>query len=115
MWTLRHGKNYEWYLDIEASGGHISALDTKPELYEDLRQDFKAFGELHQSRRYTGFGPSPLCVTDILAYMEMFDICDYEARKIFLKRIQVMDQAYLQYSIEQTAKTSSADNNKANK
>jgi len=110
---LDHGEKVDWYLQIEADGGHITALDKKPEIYDDLRQDFKAFGQLHASRQSNGWGPCALRIADIVAYMQILEMNDYEERQVFLRRMQILDQAYLQHAHEKM-KTSDAQNQIAN-
>jgi hypothetical protein len=83
-------------LDLEAQGEHVEQLDKKPELYTDLYSDYNAFLFLSASRT-SGFGPSAIAISEIYAYMQMFEIDDYQQRRRFLNHIKILDSVYLDY------------------
>ena len=93
---MQHGKNLEWYEQAEAEGERVKPLENKPELYSDLKLDFDAFNILSTSRP-VGFSYGAIPISEILAYCNMFGIDDYEERKEFIKRIKILDRAYLNF------------------
>ncbi len=62
---LKHGKNYEWYLQLQAEGKSIPALDSKPELYTDLIPIWNAFITVSQTE---------VTLREIQAYLELYEI-----------------------------------------
>jgi len=83
-------------LELEADGNQVEALETKPTLYLDLINDYRAFIVLSASRSISmAEGPIPL--SEIYAYMQIFEINKYDQRKLFLKRIRFMDKIYLDF------------------
>jgi len=72
-------------------------MDSKLEMYPDLQRVWRAFGELHRSRQ-TGFGPSPLSVHEVTAWMSLHDV---EDEIEFFELIQAMDETWLAWATEQ--------------
>jgi hypothetical protein len=97
---LAYGKKLEWFLQLEAEGHHVERLDNKPSLYDDLVLDYKAFIALNNSRP-AGLSPSSIPLTEILAYMRIFEINDYDQRLEFLKNIRILDAVYLNFIKDQ--------------
>lgn len=95
-WHLKYGDE-QWFHDIEEQEGILTpALDNKPTLYTDLHLDWRAFFILSNSRPI-GFGLGYIQLSEIYAYMQMFDITGLEERRIFLNRIQILDSEYLKF------------------
>lgn len=65
----------------------------------DLYLDWNAFWHLSGSRQ-TGMGLGSIQVSEVYAYMQMFEMNDYEERKTFLRRIQILDSVYLNHHNE---------------
>ena len=84
---------------LRASGEYVKALDSQVILYPDLILDYQAFTILNSSRN-SGFAAGPIPLTEILAYMTMFNIDQHKERQLFLQRIQILDTAYLDYHKE---------------
>jgi hypothetical protein len=76
---------------LEADGNEIPAMQKRPLLHEDLVPDFEAFAALN--RRRTEFGAIPF--SEIRAYMKLHGIENYKDQQLFLKRIDILDNAYL--------------------
>ena len=87
----------EWLMSLAEDGHDVPALEKRPVLYDDLAADYSAFWALSASRP-SGFGASPIPLTEILAYMEMFEIDDPMCRKLFLERMRVMDRAFMDWA-----------------
>lgn len=99
-WHLKYGSKLEWFEDLEAQEERpIPALDSKPTLYPDLVLDWEAFWTISSSRQI-GMSLGSIQISEVLAFMEMFGIDDYDQRKAMLRRIQVLDSAYLEYFAE---------------
>lgn len=67
------------------------ALDSRPEIYPWMGEYVEAF-TLLGSKRPSGFGPSPISLSDIHAYVLMFGCSDLIQ---FIRLITDMDSAYL--------------------
>lgn len=74
----------------------MDPLKTKPVLYDDLYSDYEAFVILNASRQ-AGFSVGPISISDIHALMQILDIDQIEERKMFLRRIKILDNAYLEF------------------
>lgn len=90
-------------MQLAAEGQRIKALEIKPELYPDLFMDYEAFVVLSSSRRI-GMDVTPIPISEIKAYADYFAITDYLQRELFLRRIQILDRAFLDWH-RQKAKT----------
>lgn len=75
----------------------MPALEEKPEIYPDLLPDYLAFCQLSSSRPVGLSGAEALRLSEIFAYMQIFDISGIEERRLFLKRIRILDRAYLDW------------------
>jgi len=95
-WDLKHGKNLHWYEKLQADGHSVRALRERPQLYEDLVIDYHAFSLLNASRRI-GMTAGSIPISEIHAYCRMFEINGWQQRKEFLRRIKILDGAYLNY------------------
>ena len=65
--------------------------------------DYEAFIILSTSRSI-GMTEGPIPLSEIYAYMQIFEIVDYEQRKLFLKRIRFLDKVYLDFINESNTK-----------
>jgi len=99
QWNLKYGHKLKWMQRLRASGEYVKALDTQIVLYQDLTLIYRAFTILNSSRN-AGFSAGPIPLTEILAYMTMFNIDRYKEKQLFLQRIQILDTAYLEYHRE---------------
>ncbi len=91
-------------MQLAAEGQHVKALENKPSLYADLYMDYEAFATLSASRRI-GMDISPIPISEIKAYADYYRINDYEQRRTFLRRIQILDRAFLDWHKEQSETT----------
>ena len=101
---------------MEAEGGYIPALDTKPKLYNDLVEDFNIFLDLSGNRQWDGMAgiPHSILFSEIEAYMRLHEIDDSNHR--LLKRIVFMDQIYCEYHRKNHGRhTDSTGRDKGNK
>ena len=103
IWDLEFGSKLKWLLELAESGQHVKALETKPVLYADLIMDYEAFIILNASRSI-GMSEGSIPLSEIYAYMQIFEIDDYSQRKLFLKRIRFLDRVYLEFVHESNAK-----------
>lgn len=88
----------EWFAKLEESGvKNLAPLDSKPRLHADLELDYSAFHVLNASRSAGFSGPESLQLTEILAFMEMFDIKSVAERRLLLRRIRILDRAFISY------------------
>jgi|GEM_PF-5238538 len=66
-----------------------------PELYPDLVLDYEAFWILNSTRTYGMSMPNPISMSEIKNFMDIFDINEFESKKNFVRRIKILDNAYL--------------------
>ena len=99
-WHLNWGKDVEFLRKRAAAGKPTPALDSQPELFEDLADVWELFWQLHRSRQ-CGFGPCPLSVVDIRAALDLYAVADkVESYELLV----AMDQEWLQWADEQSHK-----------
>lgn len=72
-------------------GTEPKALENRPMMYEWMKEYFKAFNTLSQTRQF-GMGPNPISLSEILAYISIFGTDDREA---FVHHVLMMDEAFL--------------------
>ena len=102
-WDLQYGAKIEWFLELAESGEYVKALEEKPVIYQDLILDYEAFIILNNSR-LIGMTEGSIPLSEIYAYMKIFEIFDYNQRKLFLKRIRFLDKVYLDFIHESNTK-----------
>ena len=90
-------------MQLEADGNVIPELEKKPQLYDDLRIDYQAFVVLSSSRR-VGMSATPIPISEILAYADYYHIDGYEQRQVLLRRIKILDRAFLDWHSKHSAK-----------
>jgi hypothetical protein len=90
-------------LELIESGQHVEALLTKPTLYDDLVNDYRAFIDLSASRQ-TGMVEGAIPLSEIYAYMQIFEIAVYAQRKLFLQRMRFLDKIYLDFVHKESEK-----------
>jgi hypothetical protein len=89
---------------LAADGEPVEALDSKPELYDDLMVNWDVFWLL-SSKRTAGFDmPNPISMQEIEACIRTFEITDWSSRMRLIQQIGIMDRAYLNYVSEQRLK-----------
>lgn len=71
------------------------AIDNKPELYEDLWFVWHAFNSLNAMRR-VGFGPSPIVVSDVHAWLEIH-LVPYTERPCMFNMITALDRIWMDH------------------
>ena len=98
---MQFSKRAEWFLELEASGVKVAPLASKPNLHTDLELDYSAFHVLNSSRTAGFSGPNSIQLSEILAFMEMFDISSISERRMLFKRIKILDREYMNYFSEQ--------------
>lgn len=79
----------------ENLGEENSPLDYKPEITLDIVWYWQAFQRLHQSRGSSGFGPSPISISDIKDYCEVHNITSTDEVCQVVDYIQAMDSVYI--------------------
>jgi len=72
-------------------------------LFKHLYLDWNAFWHLSGSRQI-GMGLGNIQISEIYAYMQMFEITDVGERRDFLRHIQVLDSTYLEFHNEKREK-----------
>jgi len=93
-WQARVGDKFDWFVSLQNQGIVVPILDQMPEVEEDARPYLKAFHFLSGSRR-TGFGPSYIPLTEIIAYCDLILLTDPDTRFLYAQIIQELDAYYL--------------------
>lgn len=81
-------------LEQRAGRGLPTPLDEEPELLPGLEVFWNAWNSLH-SMRPCGFGPAPLPLADIAAYLELRSIRDPDLKADYLELLLAMDATWL--------------------
>jgi len=97
-WHLQYGEKLEWFLDLEAEGKSVPALDTMPELFPDLKPYWDAFQTLSSSRQ-SGMGLGYIPFSEIIHYLgpNWLNITDLEERQDYVNFIRVLDHEYVKF------------------
>jgi len=99
-WHLKYGQRKDWFEEVEETNGvDFEFLNEKPTLYPDLYPDWKAFWILSGSRQ-VGMGLGNIQISEIYAYMKMFNVTKPTEREHLLSRIQILDNTYLKHQSE---------------
>ena len=77
--------------ELEDSGKRAKALESKPEIEEEMKEYVEAFAIL-SSQRSVGMGPNPISLTDILSYLQIYGATCIEE---FMYHILSMDSTFL--------------------
>lgn len=77
--------------DLEDAGKRVKALESKPDIEDDMKEYIEAFGIL-STQRSVGMGPNPISLTDILAYLQIYGATCIED---FMFHILQMDSTFL--------------------
>lgn len=95
-WLLKYGKSLDYLLEIaDSHPDDIPApLLSQPELPEQTAAVLGAFLALSESRSSNGYGPNPISVSDISAYLWINPIC--EARRFFAL-VRTLDRVFLDW------------------
>lgn len=72
-WNLKHGRHLKFYLDLEKEGKNVKALDSRPEIYEDLIPVWEAFKVLSKTQGQN--------IQEIKTYLELMEITDNEEKE----------------------------------
>jgi len=97
-WELQWGEDLP-LLDRRRQRGLPSALDHRPEPYEDVADALVAFRQLSRART-AGFAPNPISIAEIEAWLRLNDVTATEDRREFVVLIQAMDQVWLKRMME---------------
>lgn len=81
--------------------GESTPLDNVPEIDPDWMIVWESWKAVDSSRQSSGFGPCPVSVQDIVAYLDLICIDDAEERLQFFRLIKALDVQWLNYHSEQ--------------
>lgn len=90
------GGKAAWLLKVSISKNLPipSAIASKPELLEDVIEAWEAFDLLGSTRQYNSGFPQPILLSEISAYINLFNI-KYDIDK-FIQYIKYLDTIYLE-------------------
>lgn len=96
---MKWGDKREWFINLkEESGGTMEVpIDSEPELSFWLHNYISAFSILSSSRPSSGFGISPIPLSEIKSYCDLYSIDDLDE---FVKYIKSMDNVFLKFHSE---------------
>jgi hypothetical protein len=81
-------------------GHHVQALADWPDVYDDLAFVWKAFWDLSRARP-TGFGPAPIPPSDILAWMQIYQLPP-DQRAEFYELLTAMDEEWMVWASKES-------------
>lgn len=77
----------------------------------DLQPIWNAFIDLHGSRP-SGFGPSAILTSEVLSWLDLHGIQDYETRIEYYELIRVLDNQWLKWAAKENEKKDNAKKKK---
>lgn len=75
-----------------------SGLAERPVVHQEDRPYLDGFWALARGRAHGQFGPSPIPVTEVQAYLALVKECGVDERMKFLRLVQKMDTVYLEHA-----------------
>jgi hypothetical protein len=72
----------------------------RPDIYPDLLLDYNAFLLLSSTRTYGFSSANPISLTEIKSFIDIFGIKGHAEKKTFIKRMRVLDNAFLNWHRE---------------
>lgn len=84
-------------------GLKTKAIENAPLLRPDLLNIWNGFLEL-AGRRQSGFGPCPISVSDITAWLDLNEVRSHERRRRYFSLICAMDNHWLKVMAEKQSK-----------
>lgn len=104
MWAVKWGpksgqtvSDGEFLAKIAQKEGIVSsAIRDQPHLDIAEQWLWVGFQTLHMSRPSTGFGPGPIPLSEIVAYVELMQIAPGDDRQEFMQIMRTLDKTYLQ-------------------
>ena len=91
-WDFEWGDHLRFLEKKVEEGRSIPALNRRPQLFEDLKLEWKCFSELNRTRQ-CGFSHNPFQLTEIVCWMQLYRI---EDKIRFLHLILSMDLKWLE-------------------
>ena len=81
------------------------ALESRPVVYDWMVEYLKAFDTLNATRQF-GMGPNPIQLSEILAYLQVFETDDPE---VMIHYTLLMDQSFLTAQAEKRTREKPGD------
>lgn len=107
LWLLRWGPNLNLLIKRDNRGENTPCLqNNRPKLNAGLVWIYEAFVQL-SSRREAGWSYQPIPFQSIIAWLDLYEVDDISIRQFFFKMIVMMDNAWLKYYAEKSAKPGS--------
>lgn len=82
---------------MQAQGIPVQALAERPALAGPLQRYLVAFYDLSRGRQITMGGAGPIPLSEIHAYMQIFEMQDLDERRRFMDLMTRMDGVYLEH------------------
>ena len=99
-WDLHYGSHIKQLEAQQRQGRKVRALDNRPKLLLHSLFIWNAFWDLHGGRTQ-GFGPSPIQLTEIIAWCDLFEVETSDRLEMF-RFIRAMDQVYFKFYSERS-------------
>jgi hypothetical protein len=97
--VLEYGDKEEWFRELAEEGKPVEALDRKPDVPLHLWPVCQAWLELHRHRQYGFSAPQPIAASDILAWLIIRGIEDYQR---YYQGIAYLDKVYMLWMSQQS-------------
>jgi len=82
---------------MSVQGYFVPALENKPTLPLYLIEYISAFEILNDRRSHSGFGPLPIQLSEIKAYLDIFSTDDVER---FIRHVSSLDNKWLEIALK---------------
>ena len=80
-------------------------MEEEPEVLPDLYFVISLFNVLNSSRPRTGFGPTPIPITDILALLDLYGVEDEQRVELF-ELLHHMDKVWMEWAAKEAQRKS---------
>lgn len=95
---MEWGPQREFLNTLQQTTGEIpKALKDRPSLSKWTVQYYSAFNVLSDSRQIGQGGIGPIPLSEMKAYMEMFEVSNLDERERFAKMVRALDRVYIKH------------------
>ncbi len=95
---MEWGPQREFLNTLQQTTGEIpKALKDRPSLNKWTVQYYSAFNVLSDSRQIGQGGIGPIPLSEMKAYMEMFEVSNLDERERFAKMVRALDRVYIKH------------------
>jgi len=106
VWELRWGPHIKAFQERAKQTGVTPApLRAIPKLHSRDQELLKAFRALDQARPMGHSSPTPLQISEVLAYLQLVGIAQADLRSKYLRILQMLDRVFMKHWSDNQPKT----------